>query len=99
MLRDAQWHAELLNREDLIHERAVRAVQAHVLLAPGPVVRLRRHGFDDYRDFPNVTRGLVARGYTDDVDVIPRPDSENLARLARAQVIRSRAELFNINPS
>lgn len=23
-------------------------------------------GFDDYRDFPNVTRGLVARGYTDD---------------------------------
>jgi membrane dipeptidase len=23
-------------------------------------------GFDDYRDFPNITRGLVARGYTDD---------------------------------
>lgn len=23
-------------------------------------------GFDDYRDFPNFTRGLVARGYTDD---------------------------------
>ncbi len=23
-------------------------------------------GFDDYRDFPNVTRGLVARGYSDD---------------------------------
>jgi membrane dipeptidase len=23
-------------------------------------------GFDDYRDFPNVSRGLVARGYTDD---------------------------------
>jgi membrane dipeptidase len=22
-------------------------------------------GFDDYRDFPNITRGLVARGYTD----------------------------------
>jgi membrane dipeptidase len=23
-------------------------------------------GFDDYRDFPNITRGLVARGYTDE---------------------------------
>ncbi len=23
-------------------------------------------GFDDYRDFPNITRGLVARGYSDD---------------------------------
>jgi membrane dipeptidase len=23
-------------------------------------------GFDDYRDFPNITRGLVKRGYTDD---------------------------------
>ncbi len=23
-------------------------------------------GFDDYRDFPNITRGLVARGYGDD---------------------------------
>jgi membrane dipeptidase len=23
------------------------------------------HGFDDYRDFPNLTRGLVARGYDD----------------------------------
>jgi membrane dipeptidase len=23
-------------------------------------------GFDDYRDFPNITRGLVARGYADD---------------------------------
>lgn len=23
-------------------------------------------GFDDYRDFPNVTRGLVKRGYTDE---------------------------------
>jgi membrane dipeptidase len=23
-------------------------------------------GFDDYRDFPNVTRGLVARGYSDE---------------------------------
>jgi membrane dipeptidase len=23
-------------------------------------------GFDDYRDFPNVTRGLVARGHTDE---------------------------------
>jgi membrane dipeptidase len=23
-------------------------------------------GFDDYRDFPNITRGLVSRGYSDD---------------------------------
>jgi len=23
-------------------------------------------GFDDYRDFPNITRGLVKRGYSDD---------------------------------
>jgi len=23
-------------------------------------------GFDDYRDFPNVTRGLIKRGYTDE---------------------------------
>ena len=23
-------------------------------------------GFDDARDFPNITRGLVARGYTDE---------------------------------
>jgi membrane dipeptidase len=23
-------------------------------------------GFDDYRDFPNITRGLVSRGYTDE---------------------------------
>ena len=23
-------------------------------------------GFDDYRDFPNITRGLVKRGYTDE---------------------------------
>ena len=23
-------------------------------------------GFDDYRDYPNLTRGLVARGYADD---------------------------------
>ena len=23
-------------------------------------------GFDDYRDFPNITRGLVARGYEDE---------------------------------
>jgi membrane dipeptidase len=22
-------------------------------------------GFDDYRDFPNITRGLVRRGYSD----------------------------------
>ncbi|MBW2369517.1 MAG: membrane dipeptidase [Deltaproteobacteria bacterium] len=22
-------------------------------------------GFDDYRDFPNITRGLVKRGYSD----------------------------------
>jgi len=23
-------------------------------------------GFDDYREFPNITRGLVRRGYTDE---------------------------------
>lgn len=23
-------------------------------------------GFDDYRDFPNITRGLVKRGYMDE---------------------------------
>ena len=23
-------------------------------------------GFDDYRDFPNITRGLVKRGYSDE---------------------------------
>lgn len=23
-------------------------------------------GFDDYRDFPNITRGLVSRGYSDE---------------------------------
>jgi membrane dipeptidase len=23
-------------------------------------------GFDDYRDFPNIVRGLVGRGYTDE---------------------------------
>ena len=23
-------------------------------------------GFDDYRDFPNITRGLVARGHSDE---------------------------------
>lgn len=23
-------------------------------------------GFDDYRDYPNFTRGLVARGYSDE---------------------------------
>jgi membrane dipeptidase len=23
-------------------------------------------GFDDYRDFPNITRGLVQRGYNDE---------------------------------
>jgi len=27
---------------------------------------LNLEGFDDYRDFPNITRGLVARGYADD---------------------------------
>jgi membrane dipeptidase len=26
-------------------------------------------GFDDYRDFPNITRGLVARGYSDETIV------------------------------
>jgi membrane dipeptidase len=27
---------------------------------------LNLRGFDDYRDFPNITRGLVARGYSDE---------------------------------
>jgi membrane dipeptidase len=46
------------------------------LLAPGPGsvgfreedrldVTQRLAGFDDCRDLPNITRGLVARGYTD----------------------------------
>ncbi|MBX3068934.1 MAG: membrane dipeptidase [Thermomicrobiales bacterium] len=30
----------------------------------GALVNVR--GFDDYRDFPNITRGLVSRGYSDD---------------------------------
>ncbi len=24
------------------------------------------NGFDDYRDFPNITRGMVSRGYSDE---------------------------------
>ena len=35
--------------------------QEHGLGRPKTLV-----GFDDYRDFPNITRGLVARGYADD---------------------------------
>ena len=32
----------------------------------GLVATQQMKGFDDYRDFPNFTRGLVARGYTDE---------------------------------
>jgi membrane dipeptidase len=35
--------------------------QEHGVGAPVNVL-----GFDDYRDFPNITRGLVARGYSDE---------------------------------
>lgn len=33
----------------------------HGVIAPKNLI-----GFDDYRDFPNIARGLVSRGYTDD---------------------------------
>ena len=29
-------------------------------------VRATLDGFSDYRDFPNITRGLVSRGYSDE---------------------------------
>jgi membrane dipeptidase len=35
--------------------------EEHGVTAPRNVI-----GFDDYRDFPNITRGLVKRGYSDD---------------------------------
>lgn len=34
--------------------------------ADGPRRRSNLIGFDDYRDYPNITRGLVSRGYTDE---------------------------------
>jgi membrane dipeptidase len=39
-------------------------------------------GFDDYRDMPNITRGLVARGYTD--EEIAKILGENLLRVYEA---------------
>lgn len=39
-------------------------------------------GFDDYRDMPNITRGLVARGYSD--EEIAKVLGENLLRVYEA---------------
>ncbi len=39
-------------------------------------------GFDDYRDFPNITRGLVARGWSD--DDIAKVLGENFLRVMEA---------------
>ena len=42
--------------------------QASIGFRPEHNINTRQNliGFDDARDFPNITRGLVARGYTDD---------------------------------
>jgi membrane dipeptidase len=48
----------------------------------GIVATQRLLGFDDYRDFPNITRGLVARGWSD-LD-IQKVLGENFLRVMEA---------------
>ena len=48
----------------------------------GMVATQHMIGFDDYRDFPNITRGLVARGWSD--DDIAKVLGENFLRVMEA---------------
>jgi membrane dipeptidase len=48
----------------------------------GLVATQRMNGFQDYRDFPNITRGLVARGWSD--EDIAKVLGENFLRVMEA---------------
>lgn len=48
----------------------------------GLVATQQMNGFDDYRDFPNITRGLVARGWSD--EDIAKVLGENFVRVMEA---------------
>jgi membrane dipeptidase len=52
-----EWGLEMLAR----HAMDIGFREEHGVLTPKNLI-----GFDDYRDFPNITRGLVARGYSDE---------------------------------
>lgn len=52
-----EWGVEMLAR----HAMDIGFREEHGVTAPKNLI-----GFDDYRDYPNFTRGLVARGYSDD---------------------------------
>lgn len=53
--------------EDVI-ERTLGAIVEEIGFRPEDNISTTRtlNGFEDYRDMPNITRGLVARGYGDE---------------------------------
>jgi membrane dipeptidase len=55
-----------LGEPSYVVERIVSWAHNHGFREEHNITTANLIGFDDYRDFPNITRGLVKRGYTDE---------------------------------